>query len=66
MTYGQLLEVAALVKADMPVRVRLADGELVDVAGAELDIEVEDHGIDEASGEPIRPHRLVGVILRLG
>jgi hypothetical protein len=66
MTYGQLLEAAALVKADMPVRVRLANGELADVAGAELDIEVEDHGVDEASGEPIRPHRLLGVILRLG
>jgi hypothetical protein len=75
-TYGHLLRDLAIARADLPVRVRLANGQVRDLAAAELDVEVEikersarersAEGADDAGlGEPGEVHRPVAVILTI-
>ena len=66
MTYGELLEALALAPPGLPVRVKLGNGQLREVAAADLDVDVTDLGtVEAATGEPQREHRLVGIILRM-
>jgi hypothetical protein len=66
LTYGELLEALALARADTVVRVKLGNGQVRELAGAELEWDVEELGTTEAAtGEPQRSHTLTGAVLVL-
>lgn len=64
LTYGELLEAAALARADTPVRVKLGNGQMreLETAALEWDVETLDT-VSPDTGDLDQSHRLVGIIL---
>jgi hypothetical protein len=64
MTYQELYELTLGARSDLPVRVRLGNGQVRDVAGVAFDEEFEDvPGEVDADGAPLRNHRITALIL---
>lgn len=63
--FNELLN-AASARGDLPLRVKLANGELRDIGDLEREEELEElDSVEEASGERQSIHRVLGYLLHL-